>query len=240
MSEKPLRTIDLPVVIMAGGKGTRLDPFTKILPKPLMPIGDKTVVEMIIESFVEYGIKLFYLSVNYKSKIIKSYFEELNPPYRVEYIYEDKPLGTAGSLKTLYGKLNGSLLVTNCDIIVKTDYADLVDFHFENKNDITLVASLKNYNIPYGVCEIENGGLLTRIMEKPEFNFLVNTGMYVLQAETLELIPDNELFHITHLIETVKEKGGRIGVFPISENAWIDTGQWAEYKKALQQLNLLI
>ena len=135
--------------------------------------------------------------------------------------------------------MNGSLLVTNCDIIVKTDYADLVDFHFENKNDITLVASLKNYNIPYGVCEIENGGSLTRIMEKPEFNFLVNTGMYVLQAETLEFIPDNELFHITHLIETVKEKGGRIGVFPISENAWIDTGQWAEYKKALKQLNLL-
>jgi dTDP-glucose pyrophosphorylase len=239
-SDKPHRRVNLPVVVMAGGKGTRLDPFTKVLPKPLIPIGEKTVVEIIIESFLGYGVELFYLSLNYKSKIIKSYFEELNPPYRVEYIYETKPLGTAGSLRLLLGKLNDSFLVTNCDIIIRADYAELVDFHIEKKNDVTLVASLKNYHIPYGICEIENGGSLARIKEKPEYNFLVNTGMYVLQPSTLELIPDNEFFHITQLIEKVKKEGGRIGIFPISENAWIDTGQWAEYKNALKQFDLSI
>ncbi len=231
------KRIDVPVVIMAGGKGTRLDPFTRILPKPLIPIGDKTVIEVIIDSFCEYGINEFYISVNHKSKIIKSYFEELDPPYHVKYIYEEKPLGTAGSLQFLHGQLSGSFIVINCDVIIKTDFSELMDFHYQNKNAITLVASLKNYHIPYGICEIENGGTLIRITEKPEYNLLVNTGMYVLNANTLEFIPENEFFHITQLIEKAKARGAKIGVFPISEDAWIDTGEWAEYKKAIALLN---
>lgn len=232
--------IELPVVIMAGGKGTRLDPFTRILPKPLLPLGDKTVIEVIIDSFVACGIGKFYISINYKSKIIKSYFEELNPSYALEYIHEDKPLGTAGSLTYLRGKINSSLIVTNCDVIIKADYRDIVDHHLSSRNDITLVASLKNYNIPYGICEIENGGKLSRIREKPEYNFLVNTGMYLLRPETLELIPENEFFHITHLIEKLQGTGGRIGVYPISDKSWLDTGEWVEYKNALKQLNSIL
>lgn len=235
--DKIRKRIDVPVVIMAGGKGTRLDPFTRILPKPLIPIGDKTVIEVIIDSFREYGINEFYISVNHKSKIIKSYFEELDPPYHIKYIHEEKPLGTAGSLQFLHGQLSGSFIVINCDVIIKTDFSELMDFHYQNKNAITLVASLKNYHIPYGICEIENGGTLIKITEKPEYNLLVNTGMYVLNAHTLEFIPENEFFHITQLIEKAKERGAKIGVFPISEDAWIDTGEWAEYKKAIALLN---
>ncbi len=237
VSRKQVKPIELPVVIMAGGKGTRLDPFTKILPKPLIPLGDKTVIEIIIDSFVECGVGKFYISVNYKSKIIKSYFEELDPAYVIEYICEEKPLGTAGSLRYLCGKIDTSLIITNCDVIIKADYHDIVEQHLSSGNDITLVASLKNYSIPYGVCEIENGGTLSRIREKPEYNFLVNTGLYVIKHETLELIPENEFFHITHLIEKVKEAGGKIGVYPISDKSWIDTGEWAEYKNALSQIN---
>ena len=236
--EKPLRQLDLPVVIMAGGKGTRLDPFTKILPKPLIPIGDKSIIEIIIDSFLAYGVKKFYITLNYKSKIIKSYFEELAPSYLVEYVYEDKPRGTAGSLKYLTGKINSSFVVTNCDILIHSDYSDLIDFHNNNSNDITMVASMKNYHIPYGICEIENGGTLKSITEKPEYNFLVNTGMYVVRPETLSLIPDNEIFHMTQLIEKVKAQGGKIGVFPITESSWLDTGEWAEYKKVMQHLKL--
>jgi dTDP-glucose pyrophosphorylase len=239
LKKASMRLSHMPVVIMAGGKGTRLDPFTKILPKPLIPIGDKTILEVIIESFLGYGVGKFYLSVNYKSKIIKSYFEELNPGYQLEYIEEEKPLGTAGSLKLLEACVSGPILVTNCDIIIKADYSELAEFHEQRKNDITLVASLKNYPIPYGVCEIENGGSLIQLTEKPEVNLLVNTGMYILEPKTLKLIPENEFFHITHLIERVKAGGGRIGVFPIAENAWLDTGQWVEYKNSLKQLNLL-
>ena len=237
---KQTRPIELPVVIMAGGKGTRLDPFTKILPKPLIPLGDKTVIEIIIDSFVKCGVGKFYISVNYKSKIIKSYFEELNPDYEIEYIHEDKPLGTAGSLRYLCGKMATSLIVTNCDVIIRADYREIVDHHFSDGNDITLVASLKNYSIPYGVCQIESGGRLSRIQEKPEYNFLVNTGMYILKPETLDLIPEGEFFHITHLIEKVQGAGGSIGVYPISDKSWIDTGEWIEYKNALRQLDSIL
>lgn len=234
------KPIELPVVIMAGGKGTRLDPFTRILPKPLIPLGEKTVIETIIDAFVACGVGKFYISVNYKSRIIKSYFEELNPPYVIEYIHEDKPLGTAGSLRHLLGRVDTALIVTNSDVIIKADYRDIVEHHRSSGNDITLVASLKNYNIPYGICELENGGRLSRIQEKPEYSFLVNTGMYVLQPETLAFIPENEFFHITHLIEKARAAGGRVGVFPISDKSWIDTGEWIEYKNALKQFNSIL
>jgi NDP-sugar pyrophosphorylase family protein len=225
-------------VIMAGGKGTRLDPFTRILPKPLIPIGDKSIIEIIIDKFLKYQINHFIVSVNEKSKIIKSYFEELNPPYSISYIHEPKPLGTAGSLKYLDKKDCHSIIVTNCDIIIDADYADLVDSHLKDNNDITLVASMKQYKIPYGVCEIENGGALKTIIEKPEYNFLVNTGMYIIKTESLKLVPFEEYFHMTHLIEKVKAAGGKIGVYPISESSWIDTGEWEEYKNALKAFNL--
>ncbi len=205
--------IKLPVVIMAGGKGTRLDPFTKVLPKPLIPIGEKTIIEVIIDKFTEYGVNSFYISLFHKSKIIKSYFDELNPPYKIKYLYEDKPLGTAGCLKQLENSLSGSFIMTNCDIIVDTDYNEVLTHHEKEKNDITLVASLKHFNIPYGICEIGRNGVLSKIKEKPEYSFLVNTGMYLINSKVLHHIPHNEFFHMTHLIEDVKDKGGRIGIF---------------------------
>ncbi|MFY9398026.1 MAG: nucleotidyltransferase family protein [Desulfomonilia bacterium] len=232
--ETPLRKIELPVVIMAGGKGTRLDPFTRVLPKPLIPIGDKTVLELIIETFLAYGVNLFYLSVNYKAAIIRSYFEELKPGYRIEYIEEQEPLGTAGSLRHLKGRTGGPLLVTNCDIIVKADYADLVDFHYDRGHDLTIVASTKSYHIPYGICEIENGGTLLRMVEKPEYSFLVNTGMYVMNPAVLDLIPKGEAIHATDLIERLRCEGGKVGVYPVSDHAWLDIGQWAEYHKVVK------
>ncbi len=228
--------VDTPVVIMAGGKGSRLDPFTRILPKPLIPIGDKTILEIIIDKFLPYGINEYYLTVNYKAIVIKSYFEELNPSYMVHFVDEVKPLGTAGSLKYLEGKFEGSFIVTNCDIIIDVDYSDLLKHHSAKNNDITVVASLKHYHIPYGICEIENGGELKRMKEKPEYSFLVNTGMYVLEPSMLSLIPKEEFFHFTHLLEKVKATGGKVGVYPISENAWMDTGEWDEYKKSADKL----
>ncbi len=229
--------INVPVIIMAGGKGTRLDPFTRILPKPLIPIGDKAIIEIIIESFIDYGVKDFVISVNHKSMVIKSFFEELCPPYSVRYVKEDKPLGTAGSLRGLVGQVMGSLIVTNCDIIVRADYCDLVQTHEKESNDITVVASMKSYNIPYGVCELAQGGRLNRIIEKPHYDLLVNTGMYVLCAETLKLIPENQIFHATDLITSVLDCGGKVGVYPISENAWLDTGKWSEYRRTVQTLS---
>jgi NDP-sugar pyrophosphorylase family protein len=235
---KPLRPLANAVVIMAGGKGTRLDPFTRILPKPLIPIGNKTIIEVIIDKFCAHKINNYYISVNVKSKVIKSYFEELNPEYSVNYIHEPKPLGTAGSLKYLEGKASGNFIVTNCDIIINTDYAELVEHHEQTENDITIVASLKQYRIPYGVCNVGNGGILTEIVEKPTYDLLVNTGMYVIKASLLSLIGQDEFLHMTHLIDRAKKSGKKVGVYPVGEKEWIDTGEWEEYKNALKLLNL--
>ena len=236
---KPRRRLNLPVVIMAGGLGSRLAPFTSVLPKPLIPVGDRTVIEIIIDQFLPYGVDRFHLSVNYKSKIMKSFFEELAPSYSVEYLEEKEPRGTAGGLRALYSSAPEHLIVTNCDVVIQADYAELVSFHTENDYDLTLVASLKDYRIPYGICELEKGGCLARIQEKPQYSFLVNTGMYVVRRDRLGLIPEETRCDMTDFIEHLKKVGGRIGVFPIGENAWVDTGEWTEYRKALDTLGQL-
>jgi len=231
-SEK--QKLDASVVIMAGGRGTRLEPFTKVLPKPLIPVGGKPVIDHIIDRFRAYGASEFYLTIHHKSKILRAYFDEKSPDYSIGFAEEDEPRGTAGSLKLLKGKLNKPFFVSNCDIIIETDYADIFRFHKKNGYDITLVASAKQYNIPYGICELNGKGSLKRIQEKPEYSFLVNTGMYVLNPDVIDIIPDEGLFHITHLMDKVKENSGSIGVYPVSEKAWIDVGQWAEYRNALK------
>ncbi len=230
------RKVDAKVVIMAGGKGTRLAPFTNIIPKPLIPIGEKSMLEMIMQEYENHKILDFYISVNYKASMIKAYFEEINHNYNIEFIHEDKPLGTAGALKFVENEFEKPFFVANCDIIIKADYFKIYDFHVQGNYDITLVASMQHYQIPYGVCEISKGGELIKINEKPEYDFLVNTGMYVLNPSVLKLIPENTFFHITHLIRKVKENGGKVGVFPVSEKSWIDIGQMEEYKKGLSIL----
>lgn len=233
---QPPQKLVIPVVIMAGGKGTRLEPFTKVLPKPLVPIHEKPIIEHIIERFTDVGVNEFILTVNYKTRIMKAYFEELQPDYSINFVEEQEPLGTAGSLKYLAKRIDKPFMVTNCDILIKADYLDLYTFHQNNKFDITLVASLKNYTIPYGTVELNGEGDLKQINEKPEYDFLVNTGLYVLDPGILQLIPDNGPYHITHLIEDAKSNGKRVGVYPIDEDAWIDVGQWAEYQKAVDRL----
>jgi NDP-sugar pyrophosphorylase family protein len=201
----------------------------------LIPIGDRSVLEVIIDKFLQYRVEQFYLAVNHKAKIIKSYFEEIHPAYHLEFLEEEKPLGTVGALKKLEGRVSGEIFLTNCDIIIDADYADILHFHRKNNNDLTLVASMKNYHIPYGICNIEKDGVLVKMTEKPEYNFLVNTGMYIINSDILSFIPENEFFHITHLIEKVKDRK-KIGVYPISENAWTDVGEWIEYKKAVEKI----
>ena len=231
------KNLNSTVVIMAGGKGTRLDPFTKILPKPLIPIHGKTMLEHIIDKFLEYNVGNFYLSINHKAAIIKSYFEEVSPDYTISYITEDKPLGTIGAIKKIESESLEHIFVTNCDILVKADYCDVLKQHIESCSDITMVVSMKHFKIPYGVCIIEKD-CLGEIIEKPEYDFMINTGMYVISKRVLKMIPDDEYFDATQLIDAVKKTGGKVGVYPISENSWVDVGEWAEYKKALESINI--
>lgn len=226
--------IDIPVVVMAGGKGTRLKPITNIIPKPLVPIGDQTIMEIIINSFKKLGSKNFYLSVNYKADMIKNYFDDINNlDVSIDYFIENKPLGTAGSLHLLEGKIDSTFFVSNCDIIIDQDYYDILEYHKQNKNEITLVAAIKNYNIPYGTIEAKENGLVESLTEKPTFTFYVNAGLYILEPHLLNEIPKNEFYHITHLIEKVIQRKGRVGIFPVSDGAWSDIGEWDKYKTTL-------
>ena len=203
-----------------------------------MPIGEKPIIELIIDKFAEYGCKEFYLSVNYKANLIKAYFSDLEHNYRVNYIQEVKPLGTAGSLHLLKDKIKDTFYVSNCDILIEADYAGILKFHKDNKNKITLVSSMKHHTIPYGVIEISNDGILKGIKEKPEYDFLANTGMYVLESETLRDIPKNKFYHITDLINDYMKKGEKIGVYPISEKSWLDMGQWEELQNMLKKFGV--
>lgn len=225
--------IDIPVVIMAGGRGMRLDPFTKVLPKPLIPLGEKPILEHIIEKFRDYGVLNFFITLNYRSNMIKAYFEDIPRDYRINYIQETFPAGTAGALHHFKNRINSTFAVSNCDILIDADYADILRFHQKNNNKITLVSSMRHFPIPYGVVDIENGGQLKAIREKPEFDFLVNTGLYFLEPELLHLIPDDKVFHMTHLIEHLRRENQKIGVYPISPSSWLDIGETKEYRETL-------
>ena len=230
------KNINLPVVIMAGGMGSRLAPLTNIYPKPLIPIGEKTIVESIMDKFVNYNCHDFYMSVNYKADTIKNYFDFIkNPQYNVQYFQEDKPMGTAGSLRLLKDKINSTFFVSNCDILIEEDYTNILEYHRSNKNELTVVAAVKTISIPYGTIITGENGLLESIEEKPTLSFKINTGLYILEPTLLEDIPD-EFFHITHLMEKLKAQGRRVGVYPISQNDWKDMGDWKEYLKLIDVL----
>ncbi len=227
---------NLPVIIMAGGKGTRLRPLTNVLPKPLIPIGEQTMLEDIMDRFVECGCHDFYVSVNYKAEIIKRYLDNLGKPqYNISYFQEDKPLGTAGSLHLLKDKITDTFFVSNCDIIIEEDYGEILKYHRENHNEITVVAAIKNMAIPYGTLETKEEGLLSDIKEKPEYTFKINTGMYILEPHLINEIPEDEFYHITFLIEKLMKEGRRVGVYPINEGSWIDVGNWDEYLKFINK-----
>lgn len=225
--------ICLPVVIMAGGKGTRLKPITNVIPKPLIPVGEKTILEEIMNQFERIGCKKFYMSVNYKADMMEYYLSQLDHKYDIEFFMEDKPLGTIGSVALLKGKITTPFFVSNCDIVIDQDYRDVYDYHKENENDITIVTAVKSIHIPYGVIETGENGLMTGLKEKPEQTYMINTGVYILNPELIDEIPEGEFFHITYLMEKVKARGGRVGCFPVSENAWRDMGEWPEYLKMI-------
>ena len=233
-NNKAIQDINLPVVIMAGGKGTRLAPLTNVYPKPLIPIGEKTIVETIMDKFVDHGCHYFYMSVNYKADTIKNYFDFINnPDYNIHYFQEKKPLGTAGSLRLLKDKINTTFFVSNCDILIEEDYSEILNYHRSNNNELTVVAAVKTLSIPYGTIITGENGILESIEEKPTLSFKINTGLYILEPSLLNDIP-NEFYHITHLMEKLKTQGRRVGVYPIIQNDWKDMGEWNEYLKMIK------
>lgn len=230
--------IRIPVVIMAGGRGTRLYPYTKILPKPLIPIGETPIVERIINRFVENGANNFFMTVNYKKNMIKSYFNDLDKKYDINFIEENKPLGTGGSLSLIKYEIDSPFFVSNCDILVDADYSSIFEYHRKNKNKITMVTSLKKFKIPYGVVKIDDSGVVNGTVEKPEKTHLINTGMYIIEPELIDYVPFDEFYDITELIDLCIEKGIKVGTYPVSEDAWLDMGKFDEMENMTKKLGV--
>jgi len=232
--KKEEKKLNAKVIIMAGGKGSRLDPLTRILPKPLVPINNQAIIEHIISRFLKYGMKDFFFTIRYKMKIIKAYFSDTKINYKIRYLEEKKPLGTAGGLQKLVGKIKSSFFVTNCDVLINVDLSRFFDFHKNKKLDISLITSSQKYTVPYGVCELNKNGKLKKITEKPKLNYFVNAGMYLIEPKVLKLIPKNKYFDMNNLIQKAIKKKYNVGVYPIGEKDWVDIGQLDEYKKHLK------
>ncbi|MDI6452390.1 sugar phosphate nucleotidyltransferase [Peloplasma aerotolerans] len=229
-------SLDIPIIIMAGGLGTRLYPYTKILPKPLIPIGEIPIVEHIMNRFHLYGSTQFYLVVNHKKNMIKAYFSEIERTYNVSYIDENKPLGTGGGLSLLKGKIKSTFILSNCDILIEEDYGKIYDYHKKEKNLITMICSLKNIQIPYGVIEIGENGEIESMKEKPELSFFTNTGMYIVEPKVIEELKDDMSIGFPDIIELYKSQGEKVGIYPISENSWLDMGQLDEMEEMRRRL----
>lgn len=217
-----------PVIINAGGKGTRLDPYTRVLPKPLIPVGEKPIIEHIMCRFEDHGCNNFHVIVNYKKQLIKAYFTECEKEYDVSFYDELKPLGTGGGLSLLKGKINETFFFTNCDILLQSDYDCILQFHKEHKNAITMVCAYKNIKIPYGIIDMGINGSIENMKEKPEFSFLTNTGVYVVEPEVLEDIQDGVSVGFPDIIEMQRQKGRNVAVYPVSDGDWLDMGTMEE------------
>ena len=220
-------TDNIPLVIMAGGKGIRLRPFTNFFPKALMPFSNSTAADFIVNHFSKFGINNFIFSINYKKNLIKSYFDK---KLNIKFIEEKKSLGTIGSLSLITGDLFSNIMVINCDSMVTLNVKKFLEDHYKKKNDLTIAVATKDLQLSYGSCTLDpKTGKFKSIVEKPSTTHLVNIGLYIFKKNIISLIPINSKFDATDLIKKAKKQNKKIGIFPISEDSWIDTGNLKQF-----------
>jgi dTDP-glucose pyrophosphorylase len=220
-----------PVVLMAGGLGSRLSPLTDECPKPLLKIGGKPILETILTNCIEQGFSNFYFSVNYLADQIKDYFQDgAKWGVKIQYLEEKKRLGTAGSLKLFNNDENLPLIVMNGDLLTKVDFCSLLDYHNHTNALGTMCVKQYDFQIPYGVVK-ENQGKIVSLEEKPVQSLLVNAGIYALSPEILKYVPDDEYFDMTQLFSSLIQKEQKTVVFPIHEY-WLDIGKMQDFEQA--------
>lgn len=219
------------VVLMAGGLGTRLYPLTTNVPKPMLAVGEKPILETILESFIEHGFHQFYLSVNFKKEIIKSYFSDGSKwGVTIRYLDESQRLGTAGALSMLPVTIHKPIIVMNGDILTKVNFQHLIDFHIETNTMATMCVREYHHQVPYGVVRTVGDRLLT-IEEKPTHKYFVNAGIYVLNPEALRFVPQNDFFDMPTLFEKLIHLNYTTSAFPIREY-WLDIGRMSDFERA--------
>lgn len=225
------------VVIMAGGEGRRLRPLTEEVPKPMLPVGKKPLLEILVEKLKSAGLKDIIITTGYKSEVIKGYFQDGRLfGVNISYTYENQRLGTAGPLALLKDKLTSPFLVVNGDILTNFDFKKIVEFHKINNSEATVGVVNYSIQVPFGVITTLNG-YITKIEEKPDFNFLILAGIYVFSPLILNKIPKNTLYHIPQLISELVEEKREIKYFEIRDH-WIDIGRHSDYKYACENYKI--
>ena len=219
------------VVLMAGGLGSRLHPLTNDCPKPMLKVGNRPLLETILTNFIEQGFYKFFFAVNYRGEMIKEHFGDGSSwGVEINYITEDERKGTAGALGLLPERPGKPLIVMNGDLLTKVNYKQLLDFHHEVRASATMCVREYSFQIPYGIVKIDNNRLL-EIKEKPVHHFFVNAGIYVLEPETLDLVPSAQCFDMTTLFNQIIVQEKETAVFPIREY-WIDIGYYKDFERA--------
>ncbi|MEE3392717.1 MAG: sugar phosphate nucleotidyltransferase [Lachnospiraceae bacterium] len=237
--KKEMVKYDFPVAVMAGGRGTRLYPYTKVLPKPLVPlVGEKPMIETIMDRFHDYGPDNFYMIVNYKKEMIIDYFRDADLDYQVHFAEEKIPLGTGGGLYMLRDKIKDTFCLTNCDIILQENLSEIYEFHKESGNLITMITSLMSIDVPYGVIKVDDRQQIVDMIEKPTYLVLVNIGIYFIEPEVFDLIEDNVYIDFPSVIDKVKKAGRPVGIYPITDDMWMDMGQVSSYEHAKEVLQM--
>lgn len=219
------------VVLMVGGLGTRLHPLTESTPKPMLKVGNKPILQTIVEKFAEYGFINIVMCVNYKSHIIEDYFGNGSEfGVNIEYVLEEQRMGTAGALSLLHTTPNEPFFVMNGDLLTNVNFEHLLDYHTSQNAMATMGVREYDFQVPYGVVNI-NGGKIISIVEKPVHKFFVSAGIYMLSPEILTMIPENEFYDMPTLFEAFIKEDKKTISFPIREY-WLDIGQLEEYERA--------
>lgn len=219
------------VVLMAGGLGTRLGKLTEHAPKPLLKVGSKPILETILESFIEQGFKHFHISVNYKAQMIEDYFGDGSSwGAEIHYLREAEPLGTAGALGLLETPPDAPLFVMNGDLLTKVNFRQMLEFHLVQRQKASVAVRRYDVQVPFGVVEMK-GSAITGIVEKPQLNYFVSAGIYLLDPDCLSLIPQNTLYNMPDLLQAMLARELRVGSFPVHEY-WLDIGRFDDFEAA--------
>ena len=223
--------LPIDAVLMAGGKGERLRPLTEKTPKPLLPVGNKAIIDHNIDRLISFGVKHISVTVNYLKEQIEEHFREPRGDVQVQTVREPMYLGTIGSMRLVKGFYNDTILVMNSDLFTNINYEDFY-FHFkEHDADMSVAAVPYSVSVPYGIFQLEGKRKVKGIIEKPTYDYYANAGIYLIKKSVLVYIPENIMFHSTQLLEKLIEDGKKVIQFPLN-GTWIDIGSPQDYKRA--------
>lgn len=223
--------LPIDAVLMAGGKGERLRPLTEKMPKPLLPVGDKAIIDHNIDRLISYGIKHINVTVNYLGEQLEKHFKEPRKEVQIKTVREPKFLGTIGSIKFVPEFFNDTVLVMNSDLFTNINYEDFYLHFKEHDADMSVAAVPYSVSIPYGILDIEERRNIKGLIEKPTYDYYANAGIYLIKRSVLDLIPDDTVFHSTDLLAALVAQSRKVIRFPLN-GTWIDIGNPQEYKRA--------